>query len=272
MNFQMKFAVNAALAAAFLSFSVPSSHAAQTAKACEEQWKSNKKSIQASGRKKKDFIAECRGANPMATAPAAPAPARSGATTPAQACEEQWKANKPSIQASGKTKKVFIGECRGTNPVATAPAAPAPARSSSTTPAKACEEQWKANKPSIQASGKTKKVFIGECRATASGAAAPAKPSATAAPAREPTPSAKTTTAPSRPATAGTPAGANQYATESSARLRCPLDTVVWVNLNSGIYHFNGKNDYGTTKRGAYMCEKDTGAGGFRAAKNEKHP
>jgi hypothetical protein len=40
----------------------------------------------------------------------------------------------------------------------------------------------------------------------------------------------------------------------------------------SGIYHFNGTKDFGTTKRGAYMCEKDTAAGGFRAAKNEKHP
>jgi len=38
-----------------------------------------------------------------------------------------------------------------------------------------------------------------------------------------------------------------------------PLDTVVWINLKSGIHHFDGEKDYGTTKRGSYMCEKDRG-------------
>lgn len=66
--------------------------------------------------------------------------------------------------------------------------------------------------------------------------------------------------------------GANQFATEALAKSRCPADTVVWVNLKSGIYHFAGHRDYGTTKRGAYMCEKDTAAAKFRAAKSEKHP
>ena len=56
------------------------------------------------------------------------------------------------------------------------------------------------------------------------------------------------------------------------AKLRCPLDTVVWVNLNSRIYHFKGTSNYGTTKSGAYMCEKDATAAGSRAAKNEKRP
>jgi hypothetical protein len=43
---------------AFLSFTT--STAQQTAKACEEQWKANKASIQASGKKKIEFISECR--------------------------------------------------------------------------------------------------------------------------------------------------------------------------------------------------------------------
>jgi hypothetical protein len=188
----------------------------------------------------------------------------------AKACEEQWKSNKASIQASGKKKKEFIAECRGVSPTATAPAKPAPTSTSSTTSAKACEEQWKASKTSIQASGKTRKVFISECRTGSAIAVAPAKPASTSAtPSSESRTSAKPT---ATPTTAGTPTGANQYSTETAARLRCPLDTVVWINLNSGIYHFSGKNDYGKTKRGAYMCEKDTSAAGFRAAKNEKHP
>lgn len=34
-------------------------------------------------------------------------------------------------------------------------------------------------------------------------------------------------------------------------------DIVVWANLDSKIYHFSGHRDYGHTKEGAYMCEKD---------------
>ena len=74
------------------------------------------------------------------------------------------------------------------------------------------------------------------------------------------------------PAAVATPTGANQFSAEALAKARCPADTVVWVNLRSRIYHFARSKDYGKTKRGAYMCEKDTAAASFRAAKNEKHP
>jgi hypothetical protein len=42
--------------------------------------------------------------------------------------------------------------------------------------------------------------------------------------------------------------------------------------MKSGVYHFAGTHNYGTTKEGAYMCETNTAVAGFRAAKNEKHP
>jgi hypothetical protein len=71
---------------------------------------------------------------------------------------------------------------------------------------------------------------------------------------------------------ASTPTKANEFTTEAQAKARCPSGTVVWVNTKSSIYHFAGTRDYGTTKRGAYMCEADTSANGYRAAKNEKHP
>ena len=102
-------------------------------------------------------------------------------------------------------------------------------------------------------------------------------PTATA-PAPAPTPAApapKTTAKPSAPAptlTAGTAAGANQFTTEAQAKAQCPTDTVVWVNLNSNIYHYGGTKDYGTTKKGTYMCERNTTAAGFRASKAEKRP
>jgi hypothetical protein len=47
---------------------------------------------------------------------------------------------------------------------------------------------------------------------------------------------------------------------------------VVWLNTASKIFHFARSNDYGKTKAGAYMCEKDSLAAGNRAAKNEKQP
>jgi len=65
---------------------------------------------------------------------------------------------------------------------------------------------------------------------------------------------------------------ANEFSTEAQAAGHCPSDAVVWVNLTSKIYHFSGTKDYGTTKHGAYMCERDTAASGMRAAKNETHP
>jgi hypothetical protein len=62
----------------------------------------------------------------------------------------------------------------------------------------------------------------------------------------------------------------NQYASEAEAKAACAGDAVVWANIGTKVYHHAGAGAYGKTKRGAYMCEKDTAAAGFRAAKNEK--
>ena len=133
---------------------------------------------------------------------------------------------------------------------------------------KQCNDEWTANKAELQASGKKKKDFIAECRGNATTAGTSQAPAA-AAPA--PSTAAKPSAATRAPAT-GAPAGAGQFATEAQAKSRCPGDTVVWANLDSKIYHFSGNHSYGNTKNGAYMCEKDGTAAGFRAAKNEKHP
>src|SRR5947208_10598749 len=136
----------------------------------------------------------------------------------AKQCNDEWTANKATIQASGKTKKVFIAECRG-EPTSAATAAPKPSATAAPSPgatvktAKQCNEEWTANKAAIQASKKTKKDFIAECRtqpagtpattaapssATSPPAAAPARPSA-AAPATPPPRQPSTTAAPSTP-------------------------------------------------------------------------
>src|SRR5664279_2154633 len=145
---------------------------------------------------------------------------------------------------------------------------------------KACKEEWQANKAANQAAKITEKSYVEKCRGAAAKpeaektpAAAPPKPAAPAAAAPKPaapTPAAAAP-APAKPATA-TSTGANQFATETAAKARCPSDTVVYVNLKSKIYHFAGHKDYGNLKDGTYMCEKDTAGAGARAAKNEKHP
>ncbi len=226
-------------------------------------------------------------------------------------CDDEWTANKATIQASGITKKVFVAECRGQataapaaapKPATTAAPKPAktaaPSRAANVKTAKQCNDEWTANKAAIQASKRTKKEFMAECRSQPAGSstttaapppatpppaaparpstAAPAAPPPTGAPARQPSTAAAPTTTPppatTRSPTTPAPTAADQFSTEAQAKARCPGDTVVWVNLDSKVYHFAGTRNYGTTKSGAYMCERDATAAGSRAAKNEKRP
>src|SRR5262245_51591425 len=102
-----------------------------------------------------------------------------------------------------------------------------------------CNNDWSANKAAIQASGKTKRLFMAECRGVALAA----------------------------PVSVAAPAEKGQYASEAEAKASCPSDAVVWVNSISKIYHPSGSRSYGKTRSGAYMCEKDSLAAGFRAPK-----
>ena len=209
-----------------------------------------------------------------------------------KACQEEWRANKDANQAKGITEKAYVTQCRASGaaaqpapaPAASTPskkkaaAAPAPAAAQQKT-VKACEEEWRANKADNQAKGITEKAYVTQCRgggtaaapASAPAASPPAQTKTTTAPAPAPAPSAPPPSTAARPATT-TPTGANQYTTETQAKLRCLTGTVVWANLDSKIYHFTGYKDYGNTKTGAYMCERDATSQGIRAAKNEKHP
>jgi helix-hairpin-helix protein len=47
-----------------------------------------------------------------------------------------------------------------------------------------------------------------------------------------------------------------------------PQKGMVWVNLNSGIYHREGDRWYGKTKNGRFMSEADAQKAGYRATKS----
>lgn len=219
----------------------------------------------------------------------------------AKACTEEWRADKANFQAKGVTERAYVAQCRaGAAPTTTAAPAPAPTiappppvaaapeSGAGAKTAKACTEEWRADKANFQAKGITERAYVASCRAgtvatptiapapapapaprttTAAPAPAPAPPPTASRPAAEP-PYGTTQRAPST----GSPSAAGQYATEAQAKGACFGDTVVWVNLRSKIYHFAGTHNYGNTMNGAYMCERDTAAQGMRAAKNEQHP
>jgi len=95
----------------------------------------------------------------------------------------------------------------------------------------------------------------------ASDAAPPSSPPASspaAAPAPAPSPAASAP--PAAPATAA----------KSTPQAQPPAGSgMVWVNLDSGVYHKEGTRYYGKTKNGKYMSEADALKAGYRAAKNE---
>jgi hypothetical protein len=200
----------------------------------------------------------------------------------AKECREEWKANKTANQANGITEKAYVAQCRGgASPTAAPAPPPAPASAPPHTPtaattgqktAKECREEWKANKTANQANGVSEKAYVAQCRGGASPTAAPAPPPAPAPTAATPPPRPAPPPPPTAAPKPGVPAGANEFSTEAQAKVRCPSDTVVWVNLTSKVYHYSGTKNYGNTKHGAYMCERDTAAAGMRAAKNETHP
>ena len=124
MKRQASFVMCSAVIVSVLAFSVTPSMAQKTAKACEDEWKAGKTEIQKSGKKKKDFIAECRGgavaapaATPVAAAPAAktaskPTNGRQAEYARERACGQDWKAEKAAGKVpAGMTWPKYWSEC-----------------------------------------------------------------------------------------------------------------------------------------------------------------
>ncbi len=146
---------------------------------------------------------------------------------------------------------------------------------------KECGAEWKTAKANNTTNGQSWRDFLKDCRTRHAGdAAAPA--SAAPASAAPPPPPAPAATPAAAPAPTPTPThtriakaapaapAAGEFASEGEAKGHCPSDTVVWVNTKSHKYHYAGNRSYGTTKRGAYMCEADAKAANDVAAHNEK--
>ena len=219
--------------------------AAKTAKECRAEWSAHKTEYKAKGVTEKAYVATCR----------------------AEANKEKATAKKQKKEA----KKETAAEKKAAKK--TSPESRIEKKSSATAgkkTVKECQAEWRADKAGFKAKGISEKAYVAQCRAGTAATPAGVVPAARKA-TTSPAPKIETKTASPAPAT-GKPAGANQYASESAAKAQCSSGTVVWANLNSKIYHFAGHHDYGHTKNGAYMCEKDAVAQGMRAAKNEKHP
>jgi hypothetical protein len=65
-----------------------------------------------------------------------------------------------------------------------------------------------------------------------------------------------------------TPAVAHKSYPPVTPNISCPGDHIVWVNTNSGVYHYRGERWFGRTKDGQFECEKQAKAEGDRATKN----
>jgi hypothetical protein len=58
------------------------------------------------------------------------------------------------------------------------------------------------------------------------------------------------------------------FPSEPQAQQHLPTDMVVWLNLQTGIYHLKGQRWYGLTKSGAYVCRTEANKAGTRGSLN----
>src|SRR5471030_2711359 len=86
----------------------------------------------------------------------------------AKDCKAEWQAYKAGMQSRGVTQKAYIEQCKGgAEPTATAPSvkpkeAPAPteATAGGSKTAKACKEEWQADKAGMKARGVTQRAYV----------------------------------------------------------------------------------------------------------------
>lgn len=237
----------------------------------------------------------------IATLPVA-GPTAANAASVMRTCATEWKKAEAAGTTGGQTWPQFLAQCRTSQ--SSAAAAPAPASQSGSlipswlqpaAPASApasnagggtehqsimrlCASRWKDAKAAGTTGGQTWPQFLAQCRAGQGSVAAAPSGGFASAPAPAPAPASQSGSLfpwqqPSAPASnVGAPraARAGEYATELQARAQCPSDTVVWTNTSTHVYHYSGTRYYGHTRRGAYMCETQARAAGYRAARGRE--
>ena len=68
------------------------------------------------------------------------------------------------------------------------------------------------------------------------------------------------------PVRAASPTAPSTFATEKEAQEHCPADIVVWLDLSTRAYYYRGRQRYGATKNGAYVCREEGKRAGIKAA------
>jgi hypothetical protein len=63
-------------------------------------------------------------------------------------------------------------------------------------------------------------------------------------------------------------AEAQLFQFEQQAKLHCPDDIVVWVNLPTGIYNLPGERWYGSTRHGSFVCRAEGEQAGYRPSRD----
>ncbi len=227
-------------------------------------------------------------------------PTSASAQSVMRTCASEWKQAQAAGTTGSQSWPEFLAQCR-TRQGSAAPSpstlAPAPAPQSGSLfpwsqPAaasnfgapsggqsvmKLCASQWKDAKAAGTTGGQSWPQFLAQCRTRQGSAAAPSG-SFAPAPAPAPAPPSQSGSLfpwwqPSAPTSApgATPTPrVGEYTTELAARAHCPSDTIVWANMPTRIYHYTGTRYFGHTRNGAYMCEADARAAGYRAAKNRQ--
>ena len=56
------------------------------------------------------------------------------------------------------------------------------------------------------------------------------------------------------------------FPTEKEAEQHCAGDLVVWLDLPTRAYYYRGRQRYGATKSGAYVCREEAKSAKMRAA------
>jgi hypothetical protein len=92
--------------------------------------------------------------------------------------------------------------------------------------------------------------------------------SAAAAPAPKAAPAAAPAPAPAAAAPAPAAAPAKMPASPPATAQQPPVKGMVWVNLDTKVFHREGDRYYGTTKNGKFMTEADAVKAGYREAKS----